>query len=328
MQTICMTNLTGFDLNLLKALDALLRESSTTDAGRRIGLSQPAVSAALGRLRAQLGDPLFVRKGQGLTPTPFAETLRGPVQDALAQIETILGGPAGFVPSESDRVFHLSGSDYFSELLFPPLLKQLQDEAPKIGLRLVDQVFASNMEAMQKLEIDLAFWPRLHFPDTIAAEEICISRFLICAPKDHPKLKEAGIGPGDPIPLEVYLSFAHATFAPDGQPRADGDLALANRGFERHTMVSFPTFSGVYAAVAYGGLLGGLPRQLAMRYEKAGLISLHPMPLPLDDNRLCMIWNRSLTHDAGHAWLRDKVAGIMAEYSDPPSGKDNRGSHF
>ena len=209
-----------------------------------------------------------------------------------------------------------------------PLLRDLRTEAPDISLSLVDQVFDSNMVAMQRLEIDLAFWPRLHFPDMLEAQEICLSTFVICAPKDHPTLKAAGIGPGDKIPMEIYLSFAHATFSPDGLARADGDLSLANRGLQRQTVVSFPSFSGVYAAVADGGLLGGLPTQLALRYAKQGRITLHPLPIDLDPNHLCMIWNRSLTHDPGHAWLRDKVAGIMAGFSDTPTSDGPVGSHL
>lgn len=308
-------SLANFDLNLLKVLDALLRESNTTKAAERVGLSQPAVSAALSRLRDRLGDPLFVRSGKGIKPTPFADTLRMPVQEVLARMEAIVEGPEKFDPETSDRVFRICGTDYFSEVLFPPLLKRLVKEAPNISLRLVDQLYETNAAAMQNLDIDIAFLPRIHFPEWMDVQEVCLTSFVIGAPKDNHLFRENGIGPGDPIPMEIYLQFHHASFAPEGYIQADGDLALANKGHSRKVLATFPTFGGIYSAIARGGMLGGLPVELAKRYESYGEISLHPLPVDLPPNHMCMIWNRSFTHDAAHRWLRQTIAKLLSDNS-------------
>lgn len=116
-----MANLNSFDMNLLRVLDALLETSSTTDAGRRVGLSQPAVSAALARLRDALGDPLFVRQGRRLIATDFARTLRDPLRRLLEDTEQLLTGNAAFDPTTSKDTFRLSGSDFYATLLMPAL---------------------------------------------------------------------------------------------------------------------------------------------------------------------------------------------------------------
>ncbi len=130
-------NMAKFDLNLLRVLDALLHEGSTVRAGARIGLSQPAVSAALGRLRHALGDELFLRHGQGLEPTDYARSLEIPLRKALDGLEALLSGPDNFDPATATLTFKLSGSDFFAEMLMPVLADQVSRDraghAPAAG---------------------------------------------------------------------------------------------------------------------------------------------------------------------------------------------------
>jgi DNA-binding transcriptional LysR family regulator len=131
---ILSMNLLSFDLNLLKVLDALLRDASTTRAGERIGLSQPAVSAALGRLRVAFGDPLFVREGQALRPTEYALSLVAPLQHLLEDTNHLLARPA-FDPSTATDLFRISAADFFTEMLLPDLTARLERDAPGVRLR-------------------------------------------------------------------------------------------------------------------------------------------------------------------------------------------------
>lgn len=128
----------NFDLNLLRVLHALLEEHSTVRAGERLGLSQPAVSAALARLRAALGDELFFRRGKGLEPTQYALTLKEELKQVFERIEGLIRGPGTFDPRISDVSFRISGSDFFAELLMPRLAERLQLLAPKMRVHLVD----------------------------------------------------------------------------------------------------------------------------------------------------------------------------------------------
>lgn len=135
-----MVNLATFDLNLLRVLDALLREGSTVRAGERIGLSQPAVSAALNRLRAALDDELFFRQGQGLAATDYARSLEEPLAMVLASIEALLARPGAFDAASSEASFRISGSDFFAEMLMPRLGERLLRLAPSMRVHLVDLV--------------------------------------------------------------------------------------------------------------------------------------------------------------------------------------------
>lgn len=108
-----MVNFVTFDLNLLRVLDALLREGSTVKAGNRLGMSQPAVSSALSRLRHSLGDELFLRQGQGILPTDYARSLATPLREQLDRLEALLTGPGGFDPATAELIFRIAGSDFF-----------------------------------------------------------------------------------------------------------------------------------------------------------------------------------------------------------------------
>jgi DNA-binding transcriptional LysR family regulator len=128
-------NLEAIDLNLLLAFEALIEEQSVTQAARRIGLSQPAMSNALARLRRVLDDPVLVRTPGGMRPTPKAEALAEPIRAALAQLRSALGAPEQFVPRESRRTLRLLTTDYGELLLLGPLLARLAREAPEIRVR-------------------------------------------------------------------------------------------------------------------------------------------------------------------------------------------------
>src|SRR5690242_13715500 len=138
MRDIGAVNFASLDLNLLRVFDAMMLELSTVRAGERVGLSQPAVSSALGRLRQLLGDELFIRDGNRMVPTPRALQLKEPVRNALRQIEQALAAAATFDPATSQLSFVILGSDYFSTLLMPRLARQIVPEAPGVTVQMLD----------------------------------------------------------------------------------------------------------------------------------------------------------------------------------------------
>ncbi len=152
-------NFATFDLNLLRVLDALFREGSTVKASARLGLSQPAVSSSLSRLRHALDDPLFVRQGNRLVPTDFAENLRHGVQDELNRIELLLSKADAFDPEKAEGHFKISGSDFFAELLMPNLGDLLTRTAPKLRAQLVDLVPDDYLASLERYDADLALIP-------------------------------------------------------------------------------------------------------------------------------------------------------------------------
>lgn len=278
-------NISGFDLNLLRVLDALLQEGSTVRAGERVGLSQPAVSSALGRLRQAIGDPLFVRRGQGMEPTEFALKLKRPLSQLLEDIGALLS-PEVFDPKTLRRAFRISGSDFFAEVLMPPLAEALARVAPHVNVSLVDLVPDSYIENLNRHDLDLALLPRMVFPDWVEAKTVLRTGYVSVARKGHARLVEAGIQPEDEIPIDLFCDLGHALFSSEGKPTGIGDMALKQINRKRHVVMTLPGFGAVCRAVAESDLIALIPRPLAERF--GGVVSA--------DAKLTRVAEVNLTH--------------------------------
>ncbi len=306
-----MANLSSFDLNLLRVLDALLREHSTVRAGEHLGLSQPAVSAALGRLRAALGDDLFFRRGQGLEPTEFALSLAAPLRETLDRIESLIQKPGEFNPATSTADFRLSGSDFFAELLMPQLAELLQKSAPSMRVHLVDLVPDSYIDTLDRYEVDIALIPLTDLPGWIDSRPVFRSSFSVIARRRHPRLKRAGVRSGEVVPIDLFCDLGHVLFSPEGNSRAMGDAALAKLGRERRVVMTLPVFSGVYRAVAGSDLIALLPTALANRVAKKVGLDVYRPPMPVPTAQLSMIWHRRYSSNPEHVWLRQQIADLL-----------------
>lgn len=311
-----MTNLSGFDLNLLRVLDALLQEHSTVRAGKRLGLSQPAVSAALGRLRTTLGDELFFRRGQGLEATRYALSLEVPLREALDRIERLIQGPSGFDPTKSQAGFRISGSDFFAELLMPKLAEYLQVEAPMMRVHLVDLVPDSYIDTLDRYEVDLALIPKMEFPDWVESRPVFRSKFAVIARKDHPRLRRAGLSAGDIVPIDLFCDLGHVLFSPEGNSKAMGDDALARVGRARRVVLSMPVFSGVYRAVAGSDLIALMPSALAEHVAPTAGLEVYRAPMPMPVVQLVMVWSRRNSASPSHVWMRDQIARLLEPLDD------------
>lgn len=307
-----MVNLPGFDLNLLRVLDALLHEGSTVGAGRRLGLSQPAVSAALGRLRAALGDELFFRRGQGLEATEFARSLEGPLREALDTIEALLSGPDRFDPARSNARFRISGSDFFAEMLMPALAEHLARTAPSIRVHLVDLVPDSYVDTLERYEVDIALIPQTTLPEWVQSRPVFTSGFAVVARRDHPRIRRAKIAPGGTIPIDLFCDLGHVLFSPEGNARAMGDAALARVGRERRVVMTLPVFSGVSRAVAGSDLIALLPAQLAHHLAPSVGLDVFEPPMAIDLVTISMIWHRRYASSPAHVWLREQIAVLLS----------------
>ena len=306
-------DLSGFDFNLLRVLDALLQEKSTVRAGQRIGLSQPAVSAALGRLRHALGDPLFVRQGQKLVPTDFALSIEHQVQEIVDRIARLLAHPSDFDPAKSIASFRLSGSDFFAEMLMPQLADTLSRIAPGMTVQLVDLVPDNYVGTLERREIDMALVPQMDFPEWTDHAPAFMSSFYAIARKGHPRLKRAGIKTGDVIPIDLFCDLDHVLFSPEGKLKAMGDAALAKVGRARRVVMTLPVFSGVANAVAGSDLISMVPCQLAVKLAPRIGLTVHPLPMPINEVRLCLVWHRRATVNRAHEWLRQTVLQVLSD---------------
>lgn len=304
-------NIYGFDLNLLRVLDALLREGSVTRAAERIGLSQPATSAALGRLRHALGDPLFVRQGQRLVPTDHARCLEGPLREILDRTGALIAGPDVFDPGRAAGAFRIGGSDFFAEMLMPGLAAAVSLQAPGLVVQLVDLVPQDYVATLERRGCDVVLIPQTDLPEWADRQPLFRSGFRMVARQDHPRLRAAGVAPGMVVPMDLYCDLGHVLFSPEGKLRAMGDAALAAVGRTRRVAMTVPVFSGVCRAVAGSDLVGLLPRQLAEALAPRLRLEVYDLPMPLTPPLICMVWHRRATRNPAQHWMRGLIADLL-----------------
>jgi len=304
-------NFAALDLNLLRVFDAMAIELNTTRAGERVGLSQPAVSSALGRLRHIVGDELFVREGNRMVATPRALALREPIREALRQMENALSAVARFEPAAAAQVFRISGSDYFSTLLMPRLAAAVTAEAPGVTLQMLDHHASEALRLLGEGAIDMEVEGRFDLPEWVCSQTLFQSFIVSVAPKNHPVLAKAGIRPGSRIPPEIYCAIPQALMSMDGGRTGTVDSVLAERGLQRRVVVTVPHFQAVALAVAEAGLLGSLPIHFARPVARLlGLdLYLPPFDPPILD--VILFWHRRVDGNAANAWLRDHIARAL-----------------
>ncbi len=316
MILIEMANLSSFDLNLLRVLGALLIENSTVKAGERLGLSQSAVSGALGRLRLSLNDQLFFRSGQKLEATKFALSLQEPLQEILSRIEALIGEPKAFDPAVADNRFRISGSDFFAEMLMPVLAERMATKAPSVRVHLVDLVPDDRVGALERYEVDFALLPQTTLPNWAEGQLVFRSSFSVIARKKHPRIIEGKIAQGDVMPLDLFCDLGHVLFSTEGNPSGLGDEGLARFGRTRNVTMTLPVFSGVYRAVAGSDLIALLPTALAHRIAESASLDVFQPPIPVDPARLFLIWHRRYTDSSSHQWLRSQIIELLQPYDD------------
>lgn len=297
----------AFDLNLLRVFDALMRERSVTRAGALIGLSQPAVSNALSRLRHALSDELFVRRGNDMVPTPRAEALAERVRDALAQVEQALYGDTRFDPASAERIFTLMGADFFSTLLMPDLAERIAAVAPGIAVRMVDSALGDVERLLRENVIDVALERPLDVPDWIARRLLFPSPFVVIAARNHKGLAKAGIVPGAAIPLDVYCALPHAIRSIDGSMGGMVDEALRKAGAERRVLLALPNFQGIAQAVTLGRLIAAVPVQYAHAVVDALGLDIYRPPVEVPVPEVSLYWHKRHDRSPPHAWLREKI---------------------
>ena len=310
-------NFAAFDLNLLRVFDALMRERSATRAGERVGLSQPAVSAALGRLRHLLGDELFVRQGNEMVPTPRALALGEPVRDALGRIELALVEGARFDPAAEQRGFTLLGSDFFSMLMMPRLSETVAQAAPDITLHLLDSARGDVDRLLIDDEIDMAIERPLELPDWVSRQPLFRGPFVVIAAKSHPDLAAAGVHAGEPIPIDLYCALPHALRSIDGSTSSPVSEALAAIGRRRRVVLTLPQFYGVGLAVSRGRLLAAVPVQFARAVAGELALGIYRTPIPIPVQKVHLYWHRRHDHEPAHRWLREQVIRATAVFAEP-----------
>lgn len=294
-------NLSGIDVNLVVALDALLRERSVTRAAKRMGLSQPAMSHTLTRLREVLGDPLLVRVGRQMALTERAEALTGRVAAMVQDLEGLFGmSPAPFEPAESSRAFRLAAPEHVHVLLLPSLHALAAHEAPRVTLHAQLWQEARVVEALRSGEWDVAIGAaRPDLPAEVRRAEILRDRFVGMTRLNHPKARVRA-------DMETYLGLSHLAVAPPGG-RDPVDELLARRGLSRRIAMTAPCFLVAPHVVATSDLVATLPERLAGAFAATLPLRAFDPPFELAAPEAAMLWHERVHEDPAHRWLRRVV---------------------
>ncbi|MFS2137940.1 LysR family transcriptional regulator [Duganella sp. Dugasp56] len=296
-------DLHGIDLNLLVAFDALICERNVTRAGVRIGRTQPAMSAALARLRLLLKDELFVRSAAGLQPTPRALELAAPLGEALASIQRTLDFTQDFDPSRSTVRFTLGLSDHPAFVMLPSLQKRLAQLAPGITLRI--KSFSAREDAVSLLdagEVDAAVGVPGGATPRIPTMPLFEERFVCVMRKGHPLAKKR-------MSLKGFLACQHLLVSPEGDGVGHVDVRLAQLGHKRDIAITLPQMYAAPAIVAHSDLLATLMEGVVQASGLRGKLAVLPLPqLDLAPVPFVLHWHRRNDAHPAQRWLRGQVA--------------------
>ncbi|HNC94803.1 MAG TPA: LysR family transcriptional regulator [Myxococcota bacterium] len=298
------TPLDHFDLNLLRTLNVLLEERSVSRAAARVGITQSAMSRALGRLREGLGDPLLVPAGRGLQPTSRALALAGPLREILADVRIRVLSPSDFDPSTAQRRFLVSSTDYTDTVLMPRVYRALAGAAPGVAVDLVGPGPAFS-RGLEEAQVDLAVGIAAGAGGSLRARTLFRDGWGCLVPGEL----------SGPLSLERWLTTPHVVVRTTGSAGGPVDAALERRGLSRTIGARVHSFALVPAIVAATGWIATLPRRMAASGGPG--LRFEPVPLELPELSLSMLWHRRSHHDPAHSWFRELVTRIARESPDP-----------
>jgi DNA-binding transcriptional LysR family regulator len=294
------------DLNLVIALDALLQEGNVSRAARRVGLSTPAMSHALARLRERLGDPLLVRAGQRMVPTPRAVDLRDRVHAAAREALDVLAPAATPDVTAMERTFQLKATDVHVTLL-APALDRIAREAPRVTVH-VTPLERDEPRLLRDGAIDLAigvydYLPYSDLPPDLRIQQLFDDRFVCVVRAGHPRV-------GRSLSLQQFVDLEHVQVVPRGSVGGYVDELLAKTGHQRRIARALPYFLAACLLVAETDYILTTSIRLARRLApRLGLrMVAPPRALGLEPYQVAQLWHPRNDRDAGHRWLREAVA--------------------
>jgi DNA-binding transcriptional LysR family regulator len=290
------------DPALLRVLVAMIEERQVTRAAARVGLTQPALSHALGRLRRQLGDPLFVRGEGGMVPTARARALEAPARRLIAELAAFGRDAALADPRQLERTLVLAVRDYGEVVLLPALMRRLAAAAPSVRVVTRSEVHSLEDE-LATGRVDLAISVADTLGSRLRRRRLFGDRFVSLARRGHPALRRR-------LDVEAFAGLGHVLIAPRGEPGGPVDDALAARGLRRVVAARVASFLAGPALVADTDLVITLPERMA-RYV-AGWLPLETFetPVPLPAIVMYAAWHEAQQSDPVHRWLREQVVAV------------------
>lgn len=307
-----------FDLNLLRNLDALLRERNVTAAAHQLELSQPAMSNSLRRLRQLLGDPLLIRTSEGMVPTERALALQPVIREVLASVEQAVQPQTEFDPASSDRVFRIMASDYAESSLLPNVLLRLRVEAPQVSLDIMTPSDVSFRDVEQG-KVDMVINRFDSLPQSLHQKILWSDRFA-CLCSRHNPINQA-------FTLDNYLAAKHVWVSKTGMGIGVGmnpdnvqrlgwvDEALTRINKKRQISVFTRHYQAAMLLAQQSDLIATLPTRAASLEQHNPLIAVHPPPFDIPLIELTLAWSPLLQQNPAHQWMRRLIIDVADQSS-------------
>lgn len=301
-------DLSRLDLNLLLVFHHLVRLGRVSKVAQALGMSQPAVSSALGRLRQALCDELFLRTQQGMEPTPYALQLAQPVALALDSLQQALNVRASFEPATSKRHFRLAMTDVGEMYFLPVLMDAMAREAPGVTFEVVGVTQSSLKEDMASGRIDLALGllPQLQagfFQQALFRQPyVCLMR------AGHPLAKRPDLS------LQHFAAAEHVRVLAAGTGHGRVDAALERHGVRRRVRLTVPHYVALGDVLGHSDLMATVPERFAQRVTAPFGLTTRPLPVDVEGSAIHQFWHGRLHRDPGHQWLRLQMARLFGDH--------------
>jgi DNA-binding transcriptional LysR family regulator len=288
------------DLNLLVVFDVMVEQRSVTRAAEALGLSQPATSAAVARLRTLFGDPLFVKTGPSMQATPRAMALAIPIRRVIDTLKEDILQASAFDPAQADKTFDLIAPDIAEFILLPRLLARLRTEAPGVKLRMASMPRHAAAQALESGAAELALG---YFPDlqkTGFFQQRLFKHSYVCiVRRDHPHI-------GDRMTMKQFLSTPHAVVSPEGREHLV-ERFLNTKQLQRQVALELSHFMSLFSIIASSDLVATVPHDLAEFCEQNGNIRIVAPPVKMPEVEVHQFWHQRLNKDAANVWFRGLV---------------------
>ncbi|MGI2258648.1 LysR family transcriptional regulator [Shewanella sp. GXUN23E] len=295
-----------YDLNLFPVFLMLMEERSVTRAAERLGMTQPALSNTLNRLRDTFQDPLFIRERYGIKPTPLAEEMAPGIEVALAQLDELVLNQQTFQPENAERLFTLAPNSYVELVLMPALIAKTRVQAPNIRFRMT--AFGNDIAETGAISgtTAMVLGRIVSLPDNFIVQHLMDDGLACVVRKDHP-------GIGNSISREQYEKLKHVNVLPPGKMRAGLFHALEKQNLRRDVAVSVTHFLAVPEMLAVTDYCATLPWLICKSLERDPRLKILPAPVDLGTFPVQMGWHVRYRLDPAHRWLRSTIQQLAAE---------------
>lgn len=302
-----LIDLSAIDLNLLVAFEVLFEEKSVTGAAQRLYLGQPAMSAALARLRILFQDELFIRIGREMQPTAKALEISPGIRDALQKIRQTLAASQIFDPATSKSTFTIGSSDYTSYVVMPKLLELCSRIAPSINFRLIGFAKDCVGELLEQREIDIALGVFQNPPRQTMQMPLFPEHFIGICRREHPIMTQDAITP------EIFANLLHALFTIRRDEVGEIDQVLAQYNLQRRIVLTTPHLLVLPAIISSSDLVAAVPSRLVKPFVGYGTLEIFELPVQTQPWMISMLWSKLTEQDPANLWLRQLLKSVCEE---------------